>query len=65
MAALQVWLLTLLSLVTVVLVLAWVAAMEARLYSTESRDTLGKAVLWSFSAFTQEGECSRSGDIQG
>ncbi|XP_050692940.1 glutamate receptor ionotropic, delta-2-like [Eriocheir sinensis] len=52
----EVWLLTLLSLVTVVLVLAWVASTEARLYGTESRDTLGKAAFWSFSAFTQEGD---------
>lgn len=50
------WLLTLVSLVTMVVVLTRVAVVEARLCGTNSRDTFAKAALWGLKAFTQEGE---------
>lgn len=50
------WLFTLMSLVMMVVVLARVAAAEARLYNTESRGIFAKALLWGLNAFTQEGE---------
>ena len=59
-AASQVWLLTLVSLVAVVLVMARVATTEANLYNTKSRNSLDKAAIWGLKAFTQEGETQHS-----
>ncbi|XP_045118643.1 probable glutamate receptor [Portunus trituberculatus] len=50
-----VWLLTLMSLVAMVVVMARVATAEANLYNTKNRNTLAKAAIWGLKAFTQEG----------
>ncbi|MPC24171.1 glutamate receptor ionotropic, kainate 1-like [Portunus trituberculatus] len=51
----EVWLLTLVSLVAMVVVMARVATAEANLYNTKNRNTLAKAAIWGLKAFTQEG----------
>ncbi|XP_063840047.1 glutamate receptor ionotropic, delta-2-like isoform X1 [Scylla paramamosain] len=51
----EVWLLTLVSLVTMVVVMARVATAEASLYNTRNRNSLAKAAIWGLKAFTQEG----------
>ena len=59
-AASQVWLLTLVSLLVIVVVMARVASVEASLYNTTNTNTLAKAAMWGLKAFTQEGESPQS-----
>ncbi|XP_063840045.1 glutamate receptor 1-like [Scylla paramamosain] len=54
-AAPQVWLLTLVSLVAMVVVMARVATAEASLYNTRNSNIMAKAAIWGLKAFTQEG----------
>ncbi|XP_050692921.1 glutamate receptor-like [Eriocheir sinensis] len=50
-----VWVLALVSLAVVVVVMAWVAAAEVRLFGSSWRWSLAKATVWGLKVFTQEG----------
>ncbi|XP_050692920.1 glutamate receptor-like [Eriocheir sinensis] len=51
----KVWVLALVSLAVVVVVMAWVAAAEVRLFGSSWRWSLTKATVWGLKVFTQEG----------
>ncbi|XP_042206175.1 probable glutamate receptor, partial [Homarus americanus] len=52
--AMEVWMLTIVSLVTVVLAIALVVKAEANVFNLLSRDTFAQAAMWGVKTLTQE-----------